>query len=245
MDVSVSIIIPTYNEASCLPELLRRIDDAMKRAGLSYECVVVDDDSPDGTFRAAEALAALYPLRVHRRTEERCLSSAMLYGLKRARGTVIGCIDSDLQHPPELIPLLVSSITEEGCRMAIGSRLVEGGKVEDWAWYRRLVSWCGRILALPLTRVKDTMSGFFFISPEVIDGVSLNTIGYKLGLEIIVKGNHGKNIKEVPYTFQHRHLGASKMSWKTHNAYLWQLMLLYAYKIRGLRAPCFFRLNRH
>ena len=235
--MDVSIIIPTYNEAGCLAELFRRIDDVMKRASLSYECVVVDDNSPDGTFQAAEALAALYPLRVYRRTGEHCLSSAMLYGLKRAGGAVIGCIDSDLQHPPELIPPLVSSITEEGYGMSIGSRLVEGGKVEDWAWYRRLISWCGRMLALPLTRVKDTMSGFFFISPKVIDGVSLNTIGYKLGLEIIVKGNHDKNIKEVPYTFQHRHLGASKMSWKTHNAYLWQLMRLYAYKIRGRGAP--------
>lgn len=230
----VSVIAPTYNEAKNVPVLARRIHNAMTKAGMPYELVIVDDDSPDGTYRIAKSLSKKYNVRAFLRKKERGLSSAMLYGFKKARGNVVGWIDADLQHKPELIPKLVKAITEEGYLMAIGSRLAKGGGVEGWEWYRRIVSWGARVLIWPLTSVKDTMSGFFFINPEIIKGIKLNTIGYKLGLEIMVKGKHDGRIKEVPYVFLHRSVGESKMGLKTYVDYVWHVLTLYAYKTKQL-----------
>jgi dolichol-phosphate mannosyltransferase len=234
MGLLVSVIAPTYNESKNIPVLVRRIDRAMHKNRMNYEIIVVDDNSPDNTYGIAKNLAKKYPVRAFLRTKERGLSSAMYYGYKKARGNIVGWIDADLQHKPELIPDLVKAIRDEGYLMAIGSRLTKGGGVEGWSAYRRLVSLVGRILALPLTRVKDTQSGFFFIKPEVIEGVKLRTIGYKLGLEVMVKGKHEKKIKEVPYVFLHRSVGKSKMNVKTYVDYVKHVITLYAYKVRQL-----------
>ncbi len=230
----VSIVIPTYKEAKNVPILVRRIDAAMHKAKMAYECIVVDDNSPDGTYEIAKGLAKKYNVRAFLRTKERGLSSAMLYGYKKSKGSIVGWIDADLQHKPELIPELVKAITDEGYLMSVGSRLTQGGGVKGWALHRRLISWTARLIAVPLTSVKDTMSGFFFIRREVIEGVKLRTIGYKLGLEIMVKGKHQRKIKEVPYVFLHRSMGQSKMTWKTNIEYLKHVAFLYGYKIRAL-----------
>lgn len=230
MENLTSVIVPTYNEAHNLPTLVQRIDRAMRQERLNYECIVVDDNSPDGTYRTARELAADFPVRAYLRTKERGLSSAMLYGFQQASGEVVGWIDADLQHPPEIIPRLVATIVKDGYAMAVASRIVSGGRVKDWPWHRQFTSLCGRILVLPLTQVRDTMSGFFFIRPQIIEGLELIAIGYKLGLEIMVKGKHRGRIKEIPYTFCHRSVGESKMTWRTHVAYLYQVLLLYGYK---------------
>lgn len=226
----VSIIVPTYNEAKNLPEFIKTIDTVMQKAKLPYECVVVDDDSPDGTYQIATDLSNKFNVRAFLR-KERGLSSAMLFGLQQAHGQIIGCIDADFQHNPEIIPELVRAIEKEEYLMSIGSRLVPGGGIRDWSLHRRLVSWGARAMVRPLTFVKDTMSGFFFIKPEVIQNVQLKTIGYKLCLEIIVKGKHNRRIKEVPYVFTHRKLGSSKMNFSTHLQYLRHIILLYLYKL--------------
>jgi dolichol-phosphate mannosyltransferase len=98
--------------------------------------------------------------------------------------------------------------------------------------HRKCISLGARLLVLPLTDVKDTMSGFFFIKREVIEGLKLNTVGYKLGLEIMVKGKHDGKIKEVPYVFLHRLGGSSKLNWNVHFAYVWHILLLYWYKTK-------------
>ncbi|MEM4239793.1 MAG: polyprenol monophosphomannose synthase [Candidatus Woesearchaeota archaeon] len=234
MGMLVSIVIPTYKEAKNVPILIRRIDSAMHKAKMPYECIVVDDNSPDGTYEIAQSLSKKYNVKAFLRTKERGLSSAMLYGYNQSKGNIVGWIDADLQHKPELIPDLVRAIRDEGYLMSVGSRLIEGGGVKGWALHRRLVSWGARLLAVPLTSVKDTMSGFFFIRREVIEGVKLRTIGYKLGLEIMVKGKHQGKIKEIPYIFLHRSLGQSKMTWKTNVAYLKHIAFLYGYKIKAL-----------
>ncbi len=230
----VSIVIPTYKEAKNVPILVRRIDAAMRKAKMPYECIVVDDNSPDGTYEIAKKLSKKYHVRAFLRTKERGLSSAMLYGYNKSKGDIIGWIDADLQHKPELIPDLVRAIRDEGYLMSVGSRLTKGGGVQGWAVHRRIISWGARLLVVPLTSVRDTMSGFFFIKREVIEGVKLRTIGYKLGLEIMVKGKHNGKIKEIPYIFLHRSLGQSKMTWKTNADYLKHVIFLYGYKIRQL-----------
>ncbi|WP_246112329.1 glycosyltransferase [Thermococcus aciditolerans] len=218
--VKVSVIIPTYNERDNLAELFERIDGALK--GHDYEIIVVDDDSPDGTWEFAESLAEKYPVKVIRRTEKKGLSSAVIRGFREAAGDIFVVMDADLQHPPEVIPELLNAI-EKGADVAIASRYVPGGGVKNWYWYRRLISkgaiMIGR-LALPKIRdVKDPVSGFFALRREVVEGTELNPIGFKILMEILIKGRY-KEVKEVPFTFGLRHAGESKLGTKTMVNYL-------------------------
>ena len=218
--MKVSVIIPTYNERDNLEELLYRIDMALK--GRDYEVIIVDDDSPDRTWELAQELSEKYPVKGIRRTEEKGLSSAVIRGFKEASGDVFVVMDADLQHPPEKIPELLERI-ENGADIAIGSRYVPGGKVENWYWYRKLISrgaiLIGR-LALPKIRdVKDPVSGFFALRREVVENAQLNPIGFKILMEILIKGDY-ERVEEVPFTFGLRKAGESKLSGKTMVKYL-------------------------
>ncbi len=226
----LSIIIPTYNEADSLPLLCEQLAATLQPD--TYELLVIDDDSPDQTWRIAEELKAQYPLRVLRRENTRGLSSAVVDGFRLAEGELIAVIDADLSHPPELLPSLLEQM-KDNIDLVIASRLVDGGGVDHWPWYRRLLSWGGRMLARPLTEVKDIMSGYFLVRREVIQNATLVPRGYKILLEILVKGNIGQLV-EVPYRFKSRELGASKMTLETHLSYLRQLAHLYRVKFGSL-----------
>jgi dolichol-phosphate mannosyltransferase len=208
----LSLIVPTYNEKESLKALLERLRVAC--VGIDYEVVVVDDSSPDGTWEVAEkAAASSGTVVLVKRPSKMGLATAFIDGLQRSRGKVIGMMDADLQHPPELVPRLLAEI-DSGADISVASRYVEGGSVGEWSLYRRLVSrgarWLGSAL-LPQTRgVKDTMSGFFMLRREVLEGVNLSPTSFKVLLEILAKGRHGK-VVEVPYTFEPRRLGRSKL----------------------------------
>ncbi|WP_297506210.1 glycosyltransferase family 2 protein [Thermococcus sp.] len=224
--MKVSVIVPTYNERENLPELFERISRALK--GYDYEIVIVDDDSPDETWKLAQELSGKYNVRVIRRTKEKGLSSAVIRGFKEASGDVFVVMDADLQHPPEVIPSLLKAI-EAGADIAIASRYVPGGRVENWYWYRKLISkgaiMLGR-LALPKIRnVRDPVSGFFALRKEVVEGVELNPVGFKILLEILIKGRYEK-VAEVPFTFGLRKAGESKLSGRTMFNYLRHLYRL-------------------
>ncbi|WP_297436475.1 glycosyltransferase [Thermococcus sp.] len=224
--MKVSVIIPTYNERDNLGELFERIDRALN--GRDYEIIVVDDDSPDGTWELALELGERYPVRVIRRVGEKGLSSAVIRGFKEASGDVFVVMDADLQHPPEKIPELVGAI-EGGADVAIGSRYVHGGRVRNWYWYRKLISkgaiLIGR-LALPKIRdVKDPVSGFFALRREVIAGAELNPVGFKILMEVLIKG-HYLEVVEVPFTFGLRRAGESKLSGRTMWNYLRHVLRL-------------------
>jgi dolichol-phosphate mannosyltransferase len=218
--VKVSIIIPTYNERENLPELVERLSKALK--GYDYEIVVVDDDSPDETWKLAQELAREYPIKVIRRLGEKGLSSAVIRGFKEATGDVFVVMDADLQHPPEKVPELLKAI-EKGADIAIASRYVPGGAVRNWYWYRKLISkgaiMIGRV-ALPKIRgIKDPVSGFFALRREVVEGVELNPVGFKILMEILIKGKY-RRVVEVPFTFGLRKAGESKLGGKTIVNYL-------------------------
>ncbi len=227
----ISIITPTYNEAKNLPELAERIDNALKK--YAYEFIVVDDNSPDGTGEIAEKLSNKYPIRVIHREGKLGLASAVTDGFAISKGEILGVIDADLSHPPEKIPGLLKVMEEENADFVIASRLIRDGRVEDWPFHRKLVSWTARMLARPLTPVRDIMSGFFIIKKEVIEGVALKPRGYKICLEILVKGSYGK-VKEIPFVFMNRVVGESKLNIKTNVDYLIQLVDLYRYKLLHL-----------
>ena len=210
----ISVIVPTYKEAENIPSLAERIDRAMATMNRPYELIIVDDDSGDGTDKCVRDLASAgFPVSLIGRKDERGLSSAVIRGFQEAKGRYLVCMDADLSHPPEAIPALVRSLDEPGVDFALGSRYVPGGSTdEDWGIFRWLNSKVATWLAVPFTRVKDPMSGFFALKRDVFQRAEdLNPIGYKIGLELIVKCRCGKT-REIPIHFAKRQFGESKLS---------------------------------
>ena len=225
----ISVIIPTFNEAAVIEETLRRAAAALRSTGEDFELVVVDDASADGTAERVESLAPEIPVRVLRRPGRMGLATAVLDGWANARGDVWGVIDADLQHPPETLTALAAAI-HQGADLAIGSRYVPGGGTSKWTWVRRFISltathMAATVLPLKLAAVGDPMSGLFMIRSSALQDAHLNPLGYKILLEVIAKA-HYKNLVEVPYVFQERERGASKLGTRQYVEYLQHLMRL-------------------
>jgi dolichol-phosphate mannosyltransferase len=215
----LSVVVPTYNEAGSVPKLAERLHAAL--GARDWELVIVDDGSPDGTADIAAALAPRIPTNVVRRAGKGGLASAVIAGFAAARGDILVVMDADLSHPPELVPALLSAI-EDGADLAVGSRYVAGGRVEDWPLKRQIVSRVACLMGSALVPVRDATSGFFALRRSVIDGVTLNPIGFKIGFEVIARGRY-RSVVEVPYTFRDRELGASKFGRREVGQYVVQL----------------------
>ena len=210
--VELSLIAPTYNEKENIVPLVERVHKALSQ--YNYELIIVDDNSPDGTAQLANSLSSKYPLKVIVRTTERGLASAVVAGFSQAGGQVLGVIDADLQHPPEAIPALLDAI-RGGADVAIGSRYVEGGGIEGWSTKREIISigakTIARLLLSSVKGIKDPLAGFFLFRREVIEGAVLAPTGYKILLEVLVKGN-ASQVVEVPYIFKERERGKSNLT---------------------------------
>lgn len=188
----------------------------------TWELIVVDDGSPDGTADLAESYADVHPVRVVRRPGKAGLASAVLAGFAQSRGDVLVVMDADLSHPPEAVPRLVAAIAE-GADLAVGSRYVKGGGTEDWPLKRRVVSRAACLMGNALVPIRDCTSGFFAIRKSSIDGVKLNPIGFKIGFEVMARARYGKAV-EIPYVFRDRELGKSKFGRREILQYLVQLV---------------------
>jgi len=223
----VSVIVPTYNERDNLALLVKGVFGALDPG--EAELLIVDDGSPDGTAAIAEELAEQSPIRCIVRKDERGLATAVIRGLREARGELCVVMDADLSHPPEAIPKLLEVMRDPQVEMAIGSRFVPGGKVDlHWPLHRRLNSWVGRMLARPLTGVKDMMAGFFCVRRRDLMFDRLRPVGYKIALELIVR-HRWKNVVEIPITFSDRAAGATKLTVGEQLRYLRHLWRLYTY----------------
>jgi dolichol-phosphate mannosyltransferase len=226
----ISVVIPTYNEAAAIEETLRRAAAALRRASEDFELLVVDDASADGTAERADSLAGEIPVCVLRRPGRLGLATAVLDGWAIARGEVLGVIDADLQHPPEVLTGLVQAIRKDGADLAIGSRYVPGGGTSDWTWKRRMISrtathMAATVLPLKLAAVGDPMSGVFLVRASALSGAHLNPLGYKILLEVLAKA-HYRKLVEVPYIFQERERGSSKLGPRQYLEYLLHLARL-------------------
>ncbi len=231
--MKITVIIPTYNEKENIPILVESIFDVFEKNLVCGEIIIVDDNSPDGTGRIADKLSLKNNrIRVIHRKGKKGLSSAVMEGFKYAAGEIIGVMDADLSHPPEVIPELVKPILEEGSEFVIATRYMRNEKIEKWPISRKIISRGATLLAKPLTNVSDPMSGFFFIRRNVIEGVELSPIGYKIMLEILVKGKYN-TIKEVPFIFKDRYKGESKLNWKEHLNYMQHLMRLFFFTVKN------------
>ncbi|MET1101949.1 MAG: glycosyltransferase family 2 protein [Pyrodictiaceae archaeon] len=233
----ITVIVPTYNERENIPILLRKVRDSLSKC-CSYEIIIVDDDSPDGTGVYAEELSKReYPeLYVIIRKGERGLASAIIEGARNACGRYIVVMDADLQHPPEVIPRMYEAAKRLGADLVVASRYVAGGGVEGWSRIRLLMSKGASFLAhllVPETKnVKDVVSGFFlirrdFLLPRI---EQLRPRGYKILLDIIGRLRPNKII-EVPYIFKRRRAGRSKLGLKTLMDYVLHLLELNQWRI--------------
>jgi dolichol-phosphate mannosyltransferase len=227
----LSLIIPTYNEGLNVQSMIHQLTDRLDRVlPGQYELIVVDDDSPDYTWKLAQELVPTYShLRVMRRQQERGLSTAVIRGWQVARGQVLGVIDGDLQHPPEVLLGLLAAI-EQGADLAVASRHVQAGGVSEWSLLRRVLSRGAQILGLLILpgvvgRVSDPMSGYFLVQRAAIADRVLSPVGYKILLEILGRGTI-QRIAEVGYVFQERQEGESKVTWKQYVHYLQHLWRL-------------------
>ncbi len=229
--IRLSLIIPTYKESENVRAIVKQLTQLLNVAiPNEYELIIVDDDSPDLTWKVAAELMPEFPqLRVMRRQEERGLSTAVIRGWQVARGEILGVIDADLQHPPESLLQLLAEI-ERGADLAVGSRHVEGGGVSDWSVIRRFLSRGAQVLGLIILpgvigRVSDPMSGYFMVRREAIAGRTLDPVGYKILIEVLGRGQI-RWVAEVGYVFQERLDGESKVTWKQYIEYLQHLVKL-------------------
>lgn len=228
----ISIVVPTYEEAENLPHFTKAVADALAGRDWDYEILFVDDDSQDGSETICAALAETDPVRIIVRKGERGLATAVIHGIEVAAGDIVVVMDADLSHPASRIPEMVQRLQAGGSDFVLGSRYVEGGTIHgDWSPFRKLNSIVPSLLARPLCHLKDPMSGFFAIRrDDMPDSSVLSPIGYKIALEIFVKGDF-RRPREVPIHFANRLYGESKLSLREQLNFLLHLFRLYAYKL--------------
>ncbi len=236
--LDLSLVLPTYNEASNITPLIEQLIASLDAVpGLTYEIIVVDDDSPDRTWEKALELAHRFPqVRALRRQGERGLSTAVLRGWQLARGQIFGVMDSDLQHPPETVVELWRAM-KHGADVAVASRYIDGGGVSDWSVPRRMVSRCAQMIGLVVVpevtgKVSDPMSGYFMIRREALEGRELKPVGYKILMEVLARGDVSK-IAEVPYIFQEHPERAGKHSAEVFSQYIKHLTRLRIYLLKN------------
>lgn len=210
----LSLVLPTYNEAKNLPELLPKLETVLR--DIPHEIIIVDDDSPDETWRIAQELGHdRDDVHVIRRVGRRGLSSAVIEGFLSAKGEVLAVMDADGQHDMDILPKLYASVTG-GAGIAIGSRYITGGSVGEWDERRHFMSKVATAMALKVCRVKvsDPMSGFFAVRRNLFQGIAkyLNPKGFKILLDLLVCVPRDTTVEEIPFTFSTRMHGESKLS---------------------------------
>ncbi|MGH8936943.1 MAG: polyprenol monophosphomannose synthase [Acidimicrobiia bacterium] len=210
----VVAVVPTYNEAANLPRLIPTL------LSHGYRVLVVDDNSPDGTGRIAQQLAANEPrvTVLHRRRKEG-IGPAYAEGFARALtmgAMVVGEMDADFSHDPADLPRLVEAL-EAGADVALGSRYVPGGATPDWPWPRRLLSQAGNVyartvLGLPVRDVTGGFRAFRASALRRLDPAGCGASGYAFQVEMVWRAvRQGLEVVEIPIVFRDRELGASKM----------------------------------
>jgi len=207
--VNVTVILPTYNERDNIPLLIEGIAANVKP---TPEILVVDDDSPDGTWQVAESLALTYPtIRLIRRMDERGLTSAVQRGIAEARGDVVVWMDTDLSMPPDKIPELLAFLPE--CDLVVGSRYIKGGRDIGHSFaarvFSRTINFFARLfLGFALT---DYTSGFVAAKKEIFDRITLRGDYGEYCIDLLHRARvMGYRLKEVPYDCVERHAGKSK-----------------------------------
>jgi dolichol-phosphate mannosyltransferase len=180
-----------------------------------------------------QQIQQVFSVRVICRNSKEGLVSAVLCGMENSLGKYILVLDADFSHPPNLVVDMVNELRNSHYDIISGSRYLKGGKIIGWPFRRRAISKFATLLArtiLRLNHITDPMSGFFAFKRDIITGITFNTSGFKLLLEILVKAD-GAKVKEIPYSFTDRKAGSSKLSSKVILEFAKALLHLYAFNI--------------
>ena len=223
---SVSILVPTLNEADNIDPILSRLLSTIELNGLDAEVLVVDGGSSDETRARVERWPGDQPVRLVKSDAKRGLAGDIIAGAKMARGKVVVVLDADLSHPPETIPQLIQPLLDGTHDMALASRYVRGGSMLDWPWTRWLVSRAATMLVSPLVSVKDPLSGFFAARRELLLQLASDMAGFKIVLGMLVRGGAALRVIEVPIVFHNRTSGKSKFGIRQIGIFLMQFIAL-------------------
>jgi dolichol-phosphate mannosyltransferase len=218
----LSMIVPTYNERESIGGLVDAVFAACDPARVNVELVVVDDNSPDGTGAVADDLAKTRRMKVVHRSGKLGLGTAVMAGFAAASAPIVGVMDADYSHPPSLVPKLYAAFVSTRADMVVASRYIPGGSTGGWPLSRQLMSKFACVLARPVVPIRDATSGFFLLRRDVAHGAEIKAGGFKICIELLVRA-WPVRLVEVPYRFEDRRFGQSKMNHREAAGYLFQL----------------------
>ncbi len=235
----LAVVVPTFNEAANIGQLVRLLSGAL--AGIEWELIVVDDDSPDGTAGEVRALARENPrLRCLQRLGRRGLASACIEGMLATAAPYIAVMDGDLQHDEKLLPQMLERLRGGELDIVVGSRYVTGGGSRGFDEARAGMSRLATRLSRPLIPddLRDPMSGFFMLRREVFEATvrRLSGIGFKILLDIFASAPAPLRFCELPYQFRSREAGESKLDTQA----MWDYGMLLLDKLVGRWVPARF-----
>jgi dolichol-phosphate mannosyltransferase len=213
--LELAVVLPTYNERANIAPLIARLEQAL--AGIGWEAIFVDDDSPDGTAQALREIGrADRRIRVIHRIGRRGLASASIEGMCATAAPVVAVMDADHQHDPALLPEMLAAIRSGECDVAVASRFAEGASTAAWDEPRReRASGLANALARKMTGIalSDAMSGYFMLRGELLrrDAHRLSGIGFKILLDILATAEAPLRVREFPLAFAPRAAGDSKL----------------------------------
>ena len=223
---TLSVVVPTYNERGNIRNLTKQIGEAL--VGIDYEIVFIDDSTDDTPDVIEEVMKEDSHVRYEHRTSEKGLATAVIRGFRIAKGDYLACMDADLQHPPAILRPMYAAL-ESGADFCIPSRFIPGGSDGGLNLYRKLVSgtarYIGKILLSSLRKISDPTSGLFMFRKEAIENADLRPIGWKIMVEVLAMATYS-TVVEIPYSFQERTEGESKLSTKVTIQYLQQVFEL-------------------
>jgi dolichol-phosphate mannosyltransferase len=211
--VVLSVVIPTFNERQNIREIVSRLDRTL--AGIAWEAIFVDDNSPDGTAVEVKNVAADdRRIRCLKRLGRRGLASACIEGMLASSAPYVAVMDADLQHDERILPDMLAALRADKADLVVGSRYVSGGSADAFAPSRAKISRTATGLARRMLGVdiSDPMSGFFMLRRDKLDSIAdqLSTIGFKILLDILMTDQEHLRVIEIPYEFRERKFGESK-----------------------------------
>ncbi|MEQ1648481.1 MAG: glycosyltransferase family 2 protein [Hyphomicrobiaceae bacterium] len=212
--LDLAVVVPTFNEAANVRPLLDKL--AITLAGLHFEVIFVDDNSPDNTADLVRSIARSNPnVRIVHRIGRRGLSSAVIEGMLATAAPILAVMDGDLQHDETILPRLYHAVTSGNAEIAVGTRYTDGGGVGDWDKTRHRISRWATHLAQKVigTPLSDPMSGFFIIRRETLMAAmpNISGVGFKILLDIVASLPKAPKIAEIPFQFRAREVGESKL----------------------------------
>jgi dolichol-phosphate mannosyltransferase len=225
--LELAVVIPTYNERGNVATIIQRLSQVL--SNISHEIVVVDDDSPDGTFETVREIAQRQSnVRLIRRIGRRGLASACLEGLMSTAAPYIAVMDGDLQHDETILPQMLARARQDNLDVVVATRNAEGGSMGEFSRARVRLSDLGKKLSRLVlhSAVSDPMSGFFLVDRRFADEVVYRTsgIGFKILVDLLGSARRPVRIAEIPFTFRTRQAGQSKLDLAVNLEYLYLVL---------------------